>query len=467
MFNFFFRTKDDLNKQNSLSVKDTGEQRLDNFIRFAKSTTEKRKQLFDELISFALESNQWTNQELREKNAKEDRALVFNFSNEYVKRYMARLFPRNAQTGIMDLGVKVHEVNHDLKKKFEKEIFDVYRKYDITNTILEQGLNFLTGGAAVLYYPQDAITKRAKLFSLDPRNCFLGWSAGELVQFAYQEYIGDGKYNVTYWDLAVQIIKDGYTGKVQTFKNDLQIIPISWIPNFPRPHSHEGNPETDLLYELDKEYNNQASNYSKRVAENTEPHLVILSDTVDAKNVERGKNKKTRLGSSDDMKYLELKEGVEIMNWLTKIEQRITNKTGIVNTTSDIKTNVSGKSLSFQYSDMMDLIGFMRIFWDKGIRGMNRAILTYAYGPADYQTDPVYQPFLQQDASERITQYVDMLDADLITHLDAIDELRGVENAEEKLDEILKEKELFNKINNKSNGQEPNKPVQKAFSPGQ
>jgi len=459
MFNFFFKTKNDLEKTNSLSIKDTGAQRLDNFIRFAKATTEKRRQFFDELMPFVLESNQWSVTELREKNAKEDRALVFNFCNEYVKRYMARLFPRNAQTGIMDLGVKVHEVDHADKEKYEKEIFDIYRKYDIQNIFLEQGLNFLTGGSACLYYPQDTITKRAKLLSLDPRNCFLGWSAGELVQFAYQEYIGDGKYNIFYWDLAVYIIKDGSTGNVQTFKNDLQIIPVSWIPNFPRPHSHEGNPETDLLYELDKEYNTQASNYSKRVAENTEPHLVILSDTVDAKNVERGKNKKTRLGSADDMKYLELKEGVEIMNWLTKIEQRITNKTGIVNTTSDIKTNVSGKSLSFQYSDMMDLIGFMRIFWDKGIRKMNEVILTYRFGQKEYQTDPVYQPFLQQDAGERITQYVDMLDSDLITHLDAIDELRGVENAEEKLKEIIAEKEVFNKLNNKSNGQEPNKPV--------
>jgi hypothetical protein len=467
MFSFFFAKKDDLARQNSLAVSDTGEQRLDNFLSFAKSITEKRKQLFDELISFALESNQWGKDELAEKNDKDDRALVFNFSGEYVERYMARLFPRNAQTGIMDLGVKVHETNHQAKEKYEKEIFDIYRKYDITSILLEQGLNFLAGGAGCLYYPRDGITKRASIFSLDPRNVFLGWSKGEFVQFAYREYIGDGKYNYTYWDLACCVIRDGLTGVTKTMKNEDGFIPFSWIPNFPKPHSHEGCPKTDLLYELDKEYNAQASNYSKRVAENTEPHLVVMSDSVDIKNVDRGKNKKTRLGQGDDMKYLELKEGTEIMNWLEKIEKRISGKTGLINSAGEIKTHMSGTSLSYQYGDMMDLIGFMRIFWDKGIRNMNNAILTYKFGVNEYQTDPVYQPFIQQDFGARVDQYDKMLKADLITHLDAIDELRGVENAEEKLAEILAEKETFNKLNIKSNGQEPVKPVQGPSGSGQ
>lgn len=467
MFSFFFKAKNELEKQNSLSPADTGEQRLNNFLSFAKTTTEKRKQIFDSLISFALESNQWFKDELDEKNDKDDRALVFNFSSEYVERYMARLFPRNAQTGIMDLGVKIHSTDKGSHEKQEKEIFDIYRKYDITSILLEQGLNFLAGGAACLYYPQDLITKRASIFSLDPRNVFLGWSKGELVQFAYREYIGDGNYNYTYWDLAVCVTKDGANGAVTTRKNQLGFIPFSWIPNFPKPHSHEGIPKTNILYELDREYNSQASNYSKRVAENTEPHLVVMSDSVDIKNVDRGKNKKTRLGSADDMKYLELKEGTEIVNWLDKIEKRISGKTGLINSAGEVKTHMSGTSLSYQYGDMMDLIGFMRIFWDKGIRQMNNAILTYKFGADDYQTDPVYQPFIQQDFAARVDQYEKMIKNDLITHLDAIDELRGVENAEEKLAEILAEKETFNKLNIKSNGQEPVKTAQGPSGSGQ
>ena len=45
----------------------------------------------------------------------------------------------------------------------------------------------------------------------------------------------------------------------------------------------------------------------------------------------------------------------------------------------ETKSNISGKSLSFQYSDMMDLIGFMRLTWDEAFRDMNTAILIYKY----------------------------------------------------------------------------------------
>src|SRR5574343_580358 len=269
MFNFFYKTKNEIEKQNSLVAGDSGESRLNNFLKFAKSTTDKRKQVFDSLMTFVLESNQWSESEIRAKNAKEDRALVFNFSNDYVERYMARLFPRNAQTGILDLGVKVYQTDVNKKKAQEKEIFDIYRNSDIQSVLLEQGLNYLIGGAGCLYYPQDPITKRAIIQSLDPRNVFLGWSSGQLVQFAYQEYQGDGKYKVTYWDLACCVIKDGLTGNASVLPNTNKLIPFSWIPNFPKPHCHEGNPKTSLLSELDREYNDQASNYSKRVVDNT------------------------------------------------------------------------------------------------------------------------------------------------------------------------------------------------------
>ena len=120
MFNFLFKRKDQQLKTNTLDAQETGEALLDGFIQFAKKATESRRAVFDQLIPFALESEQWTGQELREKNNKEDRALTFNFSNEYIERYMARLFPRNPQTGIMDLGVKVHETNHAKKEKQEQ-----------------------------------------------------------------------------------------------------------------------------------------------------------------------------------------------------------------------------------------------------------------------------------------------------------------------------------------------------------
>jgi hypothetical protein len=175
---------------------------------------------------------------------------------------------------------------------------------------------------------------------------------------------------------------------------------------------------------------------------------------ADVSKIERGRKKKTRLGKGDDMKYLELGEGSEIINWLNLIEKRITNKNGIVHSSGALKTNTSGKSLSIQFSDMMDLIGFMRIAWDKAFREMNTAILSYKFKTDKYNTDPVYQPFLAQDNSDRIEQYAKMIENNLISHRDAIDELRGVENAEEKLNEILAEMKLFNDV----------KPVEKSVN---
>jgi len=444
MLNFFYKTKQETDRENSLKDSSRNSKTtVKNFIKFATSTTEKRSRAFDILSSFALDSDQWTNAELNAKDSDDDVALVFNFSNEYIERYMARIFPRNPQTGVLEVGVKIRETEHEKSQKYEDEILSIYYDYELANILIEQGINFLCGGASCLYYPKDPITKRAQIISLDPTKCYLGWSGGRLVQFAFRDYVGSGKYKYTYYDLHSVIVYDEAIEKTVTVENKDKIIPFSWIPNFPNPHSHEGKSKILQLAELDKAYNRNASNFDKRIEENTEPHIVIKSDMADTTKIERGKKKKTRIGASDDMEYLELKEGQEIINWLNLIEKRISNKTGIVHSAGQVQTNVSGTSLSYQYSDMMDLIGFMRLNWDKAFRQMNNAILTYKFGVDKYDNDPVYQPFLIQDNSDRIEQYAKMIENNLISHKDAIDELRGVENAEEKLQEILAEMKLF------------------------
>jgi len=444
MFNFFLKNKQDQERQNSLDqVGNNAKSKVENFIKFAEPMKDRRSSDFNTLMRFALESDQWTNSELNLKDDENDQAMVFNFSQEYIERYMARLFPRNPHTGVLEVGVQVRETDKKLIQKYETEIIDIYYQYDLANILLEQGINFLCGGASVFYYPQDPVTKRAQIISLDPAKCYLGWKNNRLVQFAFKEYQGNSNYKIYYHDLAEHIIIDEANNQILTSKNEYDFIPAFWIPNNPRPHTHEGISKIHLLKELDRSYNRTASNFDKRIEENTDPHLVILSEQADATKIERGRKKKTRLGANDDMKYLELKEGSEIINWLDLIEKRITNKTGIVHSAGKLQSNTSGESLSFQFSDMMDLIGFMRIGWDKAFRQMNTAILTYKYGMNKYNTDPVYQPFLVQDNSDRINQYAKMIETNLISHKDAIDELRGVENAEEKLKEILEEMKLF------------------------
>ena len=444
MFNFFFNKRQNQKSENSLNnLGSSSKEIIDNFIALSKGNTEKRESDFNALMRFALESKQWTNTEINLREDEDDVALVFNSSEEYISRYMARLFPRNPHTGVLEIGIKMREAGAEKNKKFEGEILDIYYDYSLADILLEQGVNYLCGGASCFYYPRDPITKRAQIISLDPKKCYLGWSGGRLVQFAFKDYQGGNKYKTTYYDLNNIIIHDGLTDIYHKSKNDFDFIPFSWIPNFPVPHSHEGISKIRLLSGLDKEYNERASDFSKRVSDNTEPPLVILSDMQDVSKIERGRKKKTRLGKDDDMKYLELTEGGEILKWLELVEKRITQKVGIVHSAGATKTNVSGKSLGFQYSDMMDLIGFMRLKWDKAFRQMNTAILSYKYGIGVYHTDPVYQPFLTQDNGDRIDEYATMIDKDLISHKDAIDELRGVENAEEKLEEILAEKKIF------------------------
>ena len=443
MLNFFFNRKKDDEKTNTLeNGGDKPKAIVDTFVKFAEDATNKRQSKFERLMNFVLESCQWTRAELNKLDSESDQALVFNFSQEYVERYLARLFPRNPHTGVLEVGVKVTESDKAKNKKYEKEILDIYKQSEIPDTLIEQGNNFLVGGASCFYYPKNPITKRAEIFSIDPTDCYLGFSMGKLVQFAFREYQGKGKFKITYYDMTNIIIKDGLTDGIKVEKNEDKLIPFSWIPNFPRPHTNEGIPKTEILVEMDRLYNRNASNFDKRVEENTQPHAVITAKMVDKKNISRGKNKTTILNTGDDMKYLDLPEGKEIIQWLEMLEKRIVNKTGIVHSAGSVE-NISGKSLSFQFTDMMDLIGFMRLKWDTAFREMNKAILTYKFGRDVYNTDPVYQPFLMQDNKERVDEYAIMIEKGIITRKDAIDELRGVENAEEKVEEVLAEMKLF------------------------
>ena len=413
--------------------------RVDNFIAAMEPRTKKRKNIFNDLMDFVLDYDQWSNSE--EKSRDGDPILTFNFSEEYVERYMSRLFPRNTRTGIMEIGVKVFEDDDAKAQKYEEEILRVYKEDGLISLLLEQGINYLIGGAGCLYYPMNPINKQAKIISLDPRDVYLGWQGSRLVQFAYKEYFGTD-FKIHYWDLGHHIILKINGDLESSEKNQNDFIPFAWCPNFPKPHSHEGRSKVLSLYDLDREYNFRASDYSKRIAENTEPPIAIMSDNVKEGGIERGRKKIHYLGSDDDVKYLLLPEEDNVTKWLDKVELKMRKKTGLLEIGS-IQTRVSGESLSFQFSDMLDLIGFMRVFWDQCFRDLNNAILTYKFGRGEYKTDPVYQPVLVQDTKSRIEEVVIMIEKDILSRKDAIDELRGVENAEDKINEILEERKKF------------------------
>ena len=418
-------------------------QQVDDFISDKQKVTAARSNSFKSLFEFVLDSDQWADTEEKERKSDGLESLIFNFSSDYVDRYLARLFPRNQRTGVLEVGAKVY---NDKKGELVSEIMSVYRKYYLPAILIEQGINFLIGGAACLYYPQNPTTKRAEIISLNPCNCSLAWEGDELVRFAHREKFTDGREEIIYIDknIFVNILtkKDG-TSEVGTVDNKSGFIPVSWVPCFPKPHSKEGRSKILQLMDLDCEVNKQASNFSKRVDDNTVPHVNVFSDKAKKGTYERGRKKVSYLGKDDDVRQEEVSESNIVLEYLDFIDKRMRRKTGIVDIGGAIKAALSGVSLSFQFSEMMDLIGFMRVFWDKAFREMNNAILTYKFKVADYDTDPVYNPALAFDSKMKVEEYCLLLDKKLISRKDAITELRAVEDPDDVIAKIIIEDKMF------------------------
>lgn len=415
--------------------------------RFKKATNAAREQRladFTSRKSFVLEGKQWSRTDALERE--NSPLLTLNYSEDYVDRFLARLFPRNPRTNVLEVGAKSHETDKEKRTKYEKEIFRSYRKNKIAEKLLEQGVNFLAGGAACLYFPSNIVTREAHIISLDPTRIWIEWEGDRIKAFAFEDLLLDEKggtvKRLTYWDKKVGFVLENDKLVAQTENKD-RIIPLAWIPNRPLPHTHEGKPKVDSIRGLDQDLNERVSDWSKRIWENTDPHLAVFSD----KNVgvKRGRKKITNLGKDDEMKYIEVPDGSDIKTYVDFMVDTIKTKMSLIDSAGTVKAAISGVSLAYQYSDMLDQIGFMRLYWDTAFRDLNRAILTYRFGlvDGDYDTDPIYHPALQQDSKARTEEYGTMIDKKIISRRDAIDELRGSENADEKLKEIIEEEKLF------------------------
>ena len=326
------------------------------------------------------------------------------------------------------------------------EIMEVYRGCYLPAILIEQGTDFLIGGAACLYYPINPKTKRAEIISLDPRNCSLSWHGDKLVRFAHKEKFVGGGEEIIYIDKEVKInilVNKKRELELEIEENKFDFIPVSWIPCFPQPHKKEGRSKILQLVDLDYETNKQASNFSKRVDDNTVPHTNVFSDTAKEGDYKRGRKKISHFKKDDDVRQELTEESPVVLAYLDFVDNRMRRKTGLVDTGGAIKAALSGVSLSFQFSEMMDLIGFMRVQWDRGFRELNNAILTYKFGAKNFNTDPVYNPALAFESKAKTEEYVLMLDNKLISRKDAITELRGVENPDEVLKKIVEEDKMF------------------------
>lgn len=440
------------------------------FLTTAKDARENRANIFDKYQKFILDGEQWLEDE---KPEGEKPCLTFNQSEDHITTYLCKIFPRNPQTGTLAIGVKV---KGEKKEAQEKEILDCYKNNKIGSVVLEQGQDFFIGGAGCFYYPFDPISKKAKIISIDPTTVYLGWEGQNLAQFAFEDEISlnDAEKNtkqnwiieaiktfftneteaerkfkktqrITYWDKDCQIIKVNGTYKIT--KNDFGLIPFSWIPNMPKAHYHEGVPEGKKLYTLDKEFNMRASDFAQRIKTNTKPTLAAFT----AKDVSKLDGEKLEgvlpFDPGDKAEFLTLTENKELLDYLNMISSRIGEKMAINDAVKgDVKSNVSSLSMVYYFSPLMDRIALKRVFWDEAFRELNAAILTYRFGPGEYDTDPIYEPTLLTDQKTKIENTVLMLKNKLMTHEDAVDELRGSENAGEKIKEIMADVKNFNEL---------------------
>jgi hypothetical protein len=407
-------------------------------IQSVKSLTNKRENYFNKYFSFAFKGNQWTQAEYNELVAKGVDPVTLNNSEDYFEEYLSKLFPRDPNTGTLSIGVSAKDLVN--REKYENKILEQYRENNFPSVLLEQGQNFLIGGAGCFYFPPDGFGG-ANIISVDPRFVYLEWSGRRLLWFAYYN---EDTETYTYVDKDFIITLDKNFEIISDQTHKLGFIPVAWVPNMPQSHTMEGKTKIASIYDLDRSINKNFTNYNKRIDENTEPHRAVYSDNAKVKSIKRGKGKTTILPVGSKMEYLELKEGSEIQNYNEYLQEKIRAKTGLIDTGGAVKTAISGLSLSFQYSGMLSRIAFMRVYWDHAFRQLNEAILTYAFRSGNFETDPIYNESIAVDISQKVKDVIAQVEAGIMSRKDAIDTLRGSENSEQKLKEILDEEKKIN-----------------------
>lgn len=418
--------------------------RIESVLSAGSKITSSRKASFTKYKTH-VDGIQWTEKEEPEND---DPKLVFNLAEDVVNTYQSKLFPRNQLTGVLEIGVKSKSILAEKRGSYETHILSSYLDADFNEVLLEQGENFLVGGSACLYYPQDPITGEVVIGSLDPTTVCLAWKGRDLIAFTFcEEFSLDGVTieKITYWDNQYQIVKEGED--IVVTENKHGFIPFSWIPCRPRPHRHEGRSPINSLIMFDKEINFRSSDYSKRIRENTQPERAIYSQ-LDTSEIVRDNSNTHHLAQNDRMENLVVPEGTATLEWIEKMRSYAQMKSGLNDSVmGKIKANTSGVSIAYQMAPIMDRIGFFRVHWDKAFRALNRAILFYKYGgsydSSEYNTDPVYNPAMPADLQTLSMYYEFMLRNKLISHADAIDDLRGSQSAEEMLQRVLLEMENY------------------------
>lgn len=455
-------------KKMSLSV-DKANLILDDFLVSTKKNKETRASQFSKYQHFILDGEQWDGIDDPKLG---DPKVTLNESETYIDTYLSKLFPRNLETGALEVGVRVRGID---KEKNETLLLEVYQNQKLPAVLLEQAQNFLIGGDACIYYPQNPSTLQADIISLDPTACFFTFNGSNLEQFAFEDEVSVSDIpsnsssfswmidavkkflgaesspfkkvkRLTYWSNQYQIIR--IDKDVRVFENKHGFIPASWIPNRPKAHTFEGRSEAKSLYTLEQHNNKMESDISKRVHDNTRSPLLLATDR-DASKLEKSMLTSGILpvekGGSGD--FLKMPEAPELLGFVDHISAKMDKKMAINEAVNGaVKSNVSSLSMLYYFSPLLDRIALKRVYWDQFFRDLNRAILLYAGTTKNLLAEPVYQPAMMQDHETKIKNALLLLNNRLMTYREAIDILRPSENADEKFAEIQKEFAELSKI---------------------
>ena len=438
-----------------------------NFLAEAEGNTRLRTSQFSKYTKFVMDGDQW---DADQEPEGDDPKITINRSEDYINTYLAKLFPKNPETGALEIGAKSLEENKSKKEQYEKAIIDAYESNSLPSILLEQGNNFLVGGDACLYFPKDPITNSAKIISLDPTNVYLGWNGTILEQFAFKDEISlaEAELNtkdnwliaaikdflninssqtdkfkkverITYWDRDFQIIKIDKTCEIR--QNTDGEIPVAWIPNNAKPHQHEGRSEVKGIYTMDQEINYRTSDFGKRVKKNTDAVLALYSDlNADKLDREKMNDGILAMAKGDKAEFLKLEENKEVLEYVSELHAHADRKMAINDAVSgQIKSNVSSLAMLYYFSPLLDRIGLKRVHWDHAFKKLNAAILRYKFTTGNFATSPVYAPIMVIDQESKIKNTILLLDNRLITHQEAIDTLRGGENSITVFENIKKE----------------------------
>jgi len=244
---------------------------------------------------------------------------------------------------------------------------------------------------------------RVRILPLNSSHCFPEWHPHDRerlerfkLKYRFWATDNDGARKVhTYTEVLTSEIIEEYVNdeRISSRQNPLGEIPVVHIPNVPVPGSPWGISDVNDILDLNREYNEKATDISDIISYHAAPVTVITG--AKASQLERGPNKIWG-GLPKDAQVTNLGLGGNLgepMAYLEMLKQMMHEMTGVPETALGQRqpiSNTSGVALAIQYQPMMQTWHLKKQQYGKGLSQINRLVLlTLAIKePHVFQFDP-------------------------------------------------------------------------------